>query len=65
MAAGLHPTNPEVIGNDYLVIGTIDRKDWKAANEQSLLPSEIINLAYIFKDQWNFEVVPGGWYPNE
>ncbi len=53
MAAGLLQVNPEVIGNDYLTIGTIDRKDWKAANEQSLAPAEMIDKAYIFKDQWD------------
>jgi hypothetical protein len=65
MAAGLLQVNPKVIGNDYLTIGTIDRKDWKAANEQSLTSAEIIDKAYLFKDQWDFKVIPAGWYRDE
>lgn len=65
MAAGLLQVNPKVIGNDYLTIGTIDRKDWKAANEQSLTSAEIIDKAFLFKDQWNFKVIPAGWYRDE
>jgi len=39
---------PDSIGNDYLVFGTMDRKDWKRGP---------------FKDVWKFEVRPAGWYP--
>jgi hypothetical protein len=65
MAAGLSQTNPQVIGNEYLVIGTVERKDWKAGSGSSLSAHEIIERISVFKDQWNFEVIPPGWYPSQ
>ncbi|NJM72299.1 MAG: hypothetical protein HC862_20180 [Scytonema sp. RU_4_4] len=63
MAFGMSQSNPEIIGNNYLVMGTVDRKDWKEGSQDSLSPSEIIERMYVFKDVWNFEVIPAGWYP--
>ena len=28
--------NPEIVGNDYLVIGTLDRADWKRIDQNKL-----------------------------
>ncbi len=56
-------SNPQIIGNNYLVMGTVDRKDWKEGNQGALSPSEIIKRMYVFKNVWNFEVIPAGWYP--
>ena len=64
MAAGLSQTNPHIIGNDYLVIGTVERKDWKAGSRGLLSACEIVERMSVFKDQWNFEVIPSGWYPS-
>ena len=64
MAVGLRTINPQVIGNDYLVMGTLDRKDWQQGDRGILSPSEIIERMYVFKDVWNFQVIPAGWYPN-
>ncbi len=58
-------SNPEVIGNDYLVMGTVDRKDWREGTKNPLPPSEIIKCMYVFKDIWDFEVIPARWYPAE
>lgn len=57
--------SPQLSKNDYLVIGTVDRKDWVQGNKGSLLPPEIIERMYVFKDVWDFEVIPAGWYPAE
>jgi hypothetical protein len=65
MAAGLGKENPQVVGNNYLVIGTLEKQDWKKGNQGSLPPGEIIERVSIFKDEWNFEVIPAGWYPKE
>ena len=62
MAAALEPTNPEVIGNEYLVFGTVERRDWKETDKGAIGPSEIMECMYVFKDVWNFELVPAGWY---
>ena len=65
MAAGLSQTIPQIIGNDYLVIGIVERKDWQAGNGGSLSAREIVERMSVFKDQWNFEVIPPGWYPSK
>lgn len=62
LALGL---NPQLGKNDYLVIGTVERKDWLQGNKGSLPPQEIIERMYVFQDVWDFEVIPGGWYPAE
>ncbi|MEH2109078.1 hypothetical protein [Nostoc sp.] len=65
MAATFVQINPQIVGNNYVVIGTVDKKDWKEGDKNLLSPSEMIGRVYIFKDVWNFEVIPAGWYPNE
>ena len=57
--------SPELSQNDYLVMGTVDRKDWQQGNKGSLPPHEIIERMYVFQDIWDFEVRPAGWYPAE
>ncbi|MGK7874888.1 MAG: hypothetical protein AB4426_16780 [Xenococcaceae cyanobacterium] len=64
MAVGLRQVNPQVIGNNYLVLGTLERKDWKEGDKGILSPEEIIERMYVFKDVWNFEVIPAGWHPS-
>lgn len=65
MTAGFLQANPTIIGNDYLVMGTVDRKDWKEGNKNTLSPSEMLERIYVFQDVWDFEVIPAGWYPSE
>ena len=65
MAATFVQTNPQIVGNNYVVMGTVDKKDWKEGDKNLLSPSEMIGRIYVFKDVWNFEVIPAGWYPNE
>jgi hypothetical protein len=45
----------------------LKRKIQKISSEGDkgiLSPSEIIERMYVFKDVWNFQVIPAGWYPN-
>jgi hypothetical protein len=51
---------PEVIGNDYLVIGTLDRADWKRGLQKPLAYAEIEDVLHDFNNVWHFEVI-GGW----
>lgn len=50
--------NPE----HYFVFGTMDRKDWKKGQKEHLHPGKVLNLAYRFKDIWDFKIRPAGWY---
>ena len=62
MVTCLEKVNPDVIGNDYLTMGVVDRKDWKEGNSGKLDSAQILDRAYFFKNMLKFELVPGGWY---
>lgn len=63
LAMSFSQSHPELIGNEYLVMGTLDRQDWREGNKGTLAPEKIIEQMYVFKDVWDFEVIPAGWYP--
>ena len=49
-----------IIGNDYLVIGTLDRSDWKESQEKPIT-SVVMEKVHPFKDMLKFEPMPS-WY---
>ena len=53
---------PEVVGNDYLVIGTLDRPDWKRGAQTPMDTEEMITCLHDFKDVRRFEPAPR-WVP--
>jgi hypothetical protein len=55
---------PEVIGNDYMVMGTTERAYWKEGFSKPHLPSETLANLHGFNEYLNFERV-GGWLPKE
>jgi hypothetical protein len=52
---------PDLIGNDYLIIGTIDRSVWKKGTKTHLTIQELITQLHDFKQVLNFEPVSHGW----
>jgi hypothetical protein len=52
----------DIIGNEYFVFGTMDRRDWKDAKIGKIAHDKVLERAYSFKDIWKFEVHPGGWH---
>jgi len=62
LTAQFEKVNPSSIGNEYLVFGTLDRRDWKKYQNTPASPNEVIEQVYVFKDVLKFEVVQGGWY---
>jgi hypothetical protein len=60
LAALFSERQPEVIGNDYLVIGTVDRPEWKRGIDTPLMPGEMLKHLHDFKEVLRFEPV-GGW----
>ncbi len=62
MASTFEEHRPEIIGNEYLVVGTVDRADWRAGSKEQASPADTLERVYVFKDQWHFEIEPGGWY---
>ena len=55
---------PEVIGNEYLVIGTVDKKIWQQGLHSSKGDQldEMLKHVADFKKVLTLEVEPGGWY---
>ncbi len=65
MVASFENARPEIIGNDYLVIGVVNRKNWRESQQGRLYDREIIERMLVFKDVWNFELVHAGWYADD
>ncbi|MGI8827132.1 MAG: hypothetical protein ACR2JC_16130 [Chloroflexota bacterium] len=53
---------PEMIGNDYLVVGTVDRPVWQRGNRGDLSVQEMLDNLHDFKDYLRFEPAPR-WAP--
>jgi predicted signal transduction protein with EAL and GGDEF domain len=49
----------EVVGDDYLVIGTLDRPDWKRGITGTTTVEEAIEALHDFKNVVRFEPPPG------
>lgn len=62
MIVCLEEINPDVIGNNYLAMGVVNRKDWKEGNEGKLDSVQTLDRVYFFKDMLKFKLIPGGWY---
>jgi hypothetical protein len=60
LAASFAARNPELIGNDYRVIGTLDRPDWRRGTKTPLPIQETVALLHDFTAVLRFELV-GGW----
>jgi hypothetical protein len=54
---------PEVIGNPYHVIGTVDKKHWKASLETGMKMDELLDNTADFSSVHDFHFTPGGWMP--
>lgn len=55
---------PEVIGNNYIALGTVDKRFWQRGLQGSgSLLEEALHHTADFKQQLELKVEPGGWYP--
>jgi len=54
--------NRKVIGNEYLVVGTLDRADWKRGVSGKITTEEMLKALHDFNDVVQFKFV-GGWRP--
>jgi hypothetical protein len=55
---------PEVIGNDYLVVGTLDRSVWKRGIQQQITTQETLDALHDFNEVVTFKLT-GGWVRDE
>ena len=63
LAAFFEQQAPEIVGNDYLVIGTVDRADWKRGNQGTVTTGDIIERLHDFEDVLHFKRVPHSMPP--
>ena len=64
LAAFFTDHQPEIIGNDYLVIGTEDRADWLRGVRTPILPKEALGHLHDFREVVRF-TPPPGWVRND
>lgn len=62
MLASFEALKPEIIGNPYLVMGVVERRDWFESRNGKMPQGETIGRMLVFKDVLNFELVQAGWY---
>jgi hypothetical protein len=56
--------DPEVIGNDYFIIGTVEKKSWREGMKRPQMPKEIIPHTHDFMEYWSeLRLTRPGWYP--
>ena len=60
LTAIFEEANPQMIGNDYLVMGTVDRADWKEGVQNKDSIQKTFDRMHDFKEAVTFKLV-GGW----
>ena len=55
--------NPKIIGNKYLVLGTLDSSSWRKREKQPLLLENIEKYVHDFKEYLDVEYTPPHWGP--
>ncbi len=55
-------SNPEVIGNDYLIIGTVEKTAWRKNIGQSSLLNEMKPHIHDFKSYEELRMTMAGWF---
>jgi len=65
LAAQFSELDPSVIGKDYLVLGTVDRQDWREGVTQPKGIAEMLDHLHQFKEVQSVRVQPGGWYRDD
>ena len=66
LLAGLFAEHdPDIMGNDYLVMGTVERAAWRESMRRPMSIPEILEHMHDFKKVLKLEYQPGGWYRDE
>ena len=57
--------NPMVIGNDYLLIGTVEKKAWREGLSQPQPINETLPHVHDFKSYEELRMTMAGWFPQD
>jgi hypothetical protein len=60
VAAAFEQRWPEIVGNEYLVFGVLERSDWLRSKEGELCDTDTAQRAIVCKPVLDFRPV-GGW----
>ena len=63
LAFAFRERQPEILGNPYLVLGTVEVADWKQGMRESVTPLEMLGRHHPFREELTLQVSPGGWFP--
>ncbi len=63
MAEHMSKRDPSVIGNDYILLGTMEPPAWREGRQQAKQLTDALKYIADFKEQVSFTVRPAGWYP--
>lgn len=55
-------SNPQVIGNGYRIIGTLERKTWRSITENPQPLANIMHLVHPFKGYRELQRTQSGWF---
>ena len=58
MVVCLEDVKPDVIGNDYVTIGVLERKDRREARKGQISQGQAVERVHVFKDVLHFEPMP-------
>lgn len=56
---------PEIIGNEYLILGTVDKATWRKHKKAPIPMGKLPEYLHDFKEYLKISYSPGGWYPKE
>jgi hypothetical protein len=55
--------NPALVGNDYMVLGTVEREVWREGIKHPKTIAEMLKHLHDFKEVRNIKYQPAAWYP--
>ncbi|HEY7060012.1 MAG TPA: hypothetical protein VII06_00925 [Chloroflexota bacterium] len=65
MAYAAEQHDPSVIGNDYVVVGTLDRADGRQVKAGKLDGTALLDRVNVFREELQFEPAGWRWVPPE
>ncbi|MGC9347192.1 MAG: hypothetical protein ACP5JG_03545 [Anaerolineae bacterium] len=57
--------NPDVIGNDYMIFGTVERKAWEEGMREPKPSYEVLAHTHMFKSYSELRMSQEGWFPKD
>jgi hypothetical protein len=65
LTLALQESHPEVIGNEYLVLGSVDKAVWRKRQKDPLKIPQIASVLHTFKAYMGLMHTPTGWVSTE